>query len=623
MSFFNLHWVPRMFLFSGLLYVSITNSNCQPLNGSYTVGDVNADYTTLTSVVNDLNSEGIDGPVVINILPGVYNEQVMIFDINGTSSNNTITFQSSTLDSSSVEIYFFITNLNMNYVINVNGADHIKFRHLTIESDGTSGKRGVVIKNGSNSVSFSNNRFISNTTSTYLNNEMFYMYENNNNNLLIENNLFKNGGQAICLGNPGNLNSSQNIQIRDNVFSGAGGGINLYYMRDVLFSGNKKTNSFDIKLDHCTGNTLFKQNEVYFGDPNSEIFFSYVNQNSIGSITVKNNCFDALANFYGSSNISFIHNTVNASRCVSFGNGSNYELLNNVFVSLDNEQSEIISILSNQLTEINSNNNIFYSLDDGYFNIIGVDKYDLDTWQDMTGNDQDSYFDFPTLVSDTNFRSNNSLSLNESAIPIASVNVDIDGDLRDPSTPDLGADEFEIDSATFHNLELISITSPDTLICSEPDSLSISIINHSVFDIDSLVVMWWFYGELQDSSQYIIHIPSSDTANLFLDNLVFNERTVYEVTAQTFLPNGQVDNYYMDNRKSLNYFHLGVIKIRHNEDFYCQQDHELSVNVPSNCSILWSTGEITEKISVTSPGIYSVTVTDPWGCQSSDTITIN
>tara|TARA_B100000508_G_scaffold55003_3_gene42773 strand:+ start:157945 stop:159816 length:1872 start_codon:yes stop_codon:yes gene_type:complete len=613
----------RIFLIVVFAFTILFKSYSQPLNGTYTIGNASADYTTLTAAVDDLNNEGVNGPVVMNILPGTYNEQIMLYEINGASSTNTITFQSSTLDSSSVKLFYFITNNNMNYVIRLNGTDYIKFRHMTIESDGVQSLRGIFINNGATNVSFSNNHFIANTTSTNLNKEFFYMNENNNNDLIIENNVFESGGKTICLGNQGNLNSSQNIQIKNNEFKNGGGGIYLYYLKDVVFSGNTKTNSKSIYVDYCSGNTLFSQNDIYFSYPNSEIRFDHVNENSLGSFTIKNNCINGTSRFLSCSDVYFVNNTIQAVNCLYFGGGSNYELLNNVFLSLDNEQSEIIRASIFQVSEINSNHNLFYSLDDGYFSIIGHYKYDLETWRDSTGNDINSLFDLPTLISNQDFRSNNSLALNENAIPLPSVNVDIDGDLRDPLTPDLGADEFEIDSSTYHNLELLSISSPDTSVCSEPDSLSISIINHSVFDIDSLVVMWWLYDELQDSSHYVINIPSSDTVNLFLENLVFNERTLYEIHVQTFLPNGEVDNYNYDNRKTLNYFHLGLIQIHQIEDIYCQQDHILFVNPPPNCTVIWSTGETTEKISVSSPGVYNVTVTDPWGCSSSESITIN
>jgi pectin methylesterase-like acyl-CoA thioesterase len=63
------------------------------LNGTYTIGGLNPNYSTLTSAVNSLISNGINGPVVFNIRNGVYQERVTIPQITGANSLNTITIR--------------------------------------------------------------------------------------------------------------------------------------------------------------------------------------------------------------------------------------------------------------------------------------------------------------------------------------------------------------------------------------------------------------------------------------------------------------------------------------------------------------------------------------------------
>ena len=126
-----------------------------PLNGSYTIGS-DANYPTLNAAVDSLVSNGINGPVLFNIKNGNYNEQIIIPEIDGSSSNNTITFQSESNDSTQVIIYY-PGDYNNNYIVRLNGADHIIFRKLTLEVTSTDFGRVFVLDSSAN-----HNRFESN-----------------------------------------------------------------------------------------------------------------------------------------------------------------------------------------------------------------------------------------------------------------------------------------------------------------------------------------------------------------------------------------------------------------------------------------------------------------------------
>ncbi len=73
---------------------------CQ-LSGSYTIGDGQT-YVDVSAAISDLQNEGVSGPVVFNIIPGTYAVHVTMNQVPGGSETNTITFQSSTQDSSDV-----------------------------------------------------------------------------------------------------------------------------------------------------------------------------------------------------------------------------------------------------------------------------------------------------------------------------------------------------------------------------------------------------------------------------------------------------------------------------------------------------------------------------------------
>ncbi|MBK7407288.1 MAG: hypothetical protein IPJ40_03870 [Saprospirales bacterium] len=86
------------------------------LNGTYTIGGANPDYATIAAAVSALNQSGVNGPVVFNIRDGSYVEQATMNAIPGSSTANTVTFQSESGDSSAVVWEWGSGNLGANYV---------------------------------------------------------------------------------------------------------------------------------------------------------------------------------------------------------------------------------------------------------------------------------------------------------------------------------------------------------------------------------------------------------------------------------------------------------------------------------------------------------------------------
>jgi len=81
---------------------------------------------------------GINGPVIFNVDPasGPYTEQLIMNPVPGASSTNTVTF-----NGNGRVLQFNSTNTNERAVIKLNGADHITFDNLTIDSRGKFNRR--------------------------------------------------------------------------------------------------------------------------------------------------------------------------------------------------------------------------------------------------------------------------------------------------------------------------------------------------------------------------------------------------------------------------------------------------------------------------------------------------
>jgi hypothetical protein len=115
-------------------------------------------------------------------------------------------------------------------------------------------------------------------------------------------------------------------------------------------------------------------------------------------------------------------------------------------------------------------NNYFPSGPYGFFGYSGSgDVSTLTAWRIATGQDVNSITANPNFFTDINLHTF-SASVNNIAQPLAEVPDDIDGDLRHPTTPDMGADEFDPvakDAAVVAGLSPLSgcgLTSTETII---------------------------------------------------------------------------------------------------------------------------------------------------------------
>jgi PKD repeat protein len=119
------------------------------LSGTYTIGGINPDFPTLKDAVRGLKSDyGIGGPVEFNLRNGIYNEQISLDSITGTSPANTVLFKSENNDQSLVTITYAPSSaiaILDNYTLEVKNSNYISFKHLTIKSAGTANANAFVI----------------------------------------------------------------------------------------------------------------------------------------------------------------------------------------------------------------------------------------------------------------------------------------------------------------------------------------------------------------------------------------------------------------------------------------------------------------------------------------------
>ncbi|OYU97751.1 MAG: hypothetical protein CFE21_05535 [Bacteroidetes bacterium B1(2017)] len=102
----------------------------QPLSGSYTVGS-GGNYGTISAALAALNTNGVSGPVTMNILPGTYTTTtaISIGTYAGVDATNTLTF-----DGGSAATTTISGSISTSAILVVNQAKYVTVKNLTISN---------------------------------------------------------------------------------------------------------------------------------------------------------------------------------------------------------------------------------------------------------------------------------------------------------------------------------------------------------------------------------------------------------------------------------------------------------------------------------------------------------
>lgn len=141
---------------SVLIAAAPSGLNAQPMHGEYSLGE-GGDFATFNAAVAALVELGIDGPVIFNVEPGTYLEKVTVPEIEGTSESNTVTFAGTDGAPDDVvltcDVYDGYTHYNSDYekttgTLNIDGADFITFRNITVSTQENGPINVIVLRNG-------------------------------------------------------------------------------------------------------------------------------------------------------------------------------------------------------------------------------------------------------------------------------------------------------------------------------------------------------------------------------------------------------------------------------------------------------------------------------------------
>jgi parallel beta-helix repeat protein len=633
----------------------LANENMiQPaLAGTLTIGGSTPNYATFTAAVSALNSQGVTGPVVFQVRAGTYNEQISISQFSGSSATNTVTFQSQNNDSTSVTLTYPSSASNTNnYTLQLNGADYVFFKQITIQRSGTANNAIVVdITNGALHDKIMNNRIIGAVaSSSSLNNALISSSNStlaSDNYTTFSNNVLQNGSYGIYYPGQSSTTLEQGNIVSGNTFSNQYSyGIYFAYQNSPIITANTITSSSadttyaGIWVFYCDNSLTITSNKILLGSVGTGVYI----HNSDGASNLPGltaNNFIAIAGslaskgiyIYLSSTQNIFYNSVNIYNSNSSSKAlyvkgltaSNLDIRDNVFASIGGGYAYYVD--QNAVTSAISQSNYNDLFTTGSF--VGCwgnsgNQTTLANWKTASGRDNNSISAIPAFTSNTNLHSSSGM-LNAHGISLSStltpVTTDIDGQTRNTLTPDIGADEFNIE-----DLGVISIVGPGNGCMNDSGLLQIHIKNFSAYTfIGSIPVYYKVNGGSQVTGNTgSVTINSGDSISYtFLTPVFYTVVGNNTVEAATSFV-GDV-NQTNDVHSGYSFTVYPPVQANAGTDQYICSGDSVTLTAQGGSVYLWSTFATTPVITVTpvNTTTFIVTVSSANGCSDVDTVLVN
>ena len=246
----------KFFIYLMFCIFSIFPAHSQ-LSGTKTIDPSGGDYASFTAAINALVTQGVNGPVILNVASGTYTEQVRIREIPGASNVNTITIQSASSDSSSVILTYSSTLVYTNWTLRIDSTDYLTIRKITIQASGASYARCIDINGNATNVTIENCRIIGyNTTSSDTKYSLLFCILDPTDKITIQKNLFVNGSYGIYFSGPSTSVLATGTSINNNVFKDQSQfGIWLRHLNAPLVNHNtietRNVSATGIQMEYC------------------------------------------------------------------------------------------------------------------------------------------------------------------------------------------------------------------------------------------------------------------------------------------------------------------------------------------------------------------------------------
>ncbi len=479
------------------------------LAGLYTIGGSNPDFSDFSAAVQAMNQAGVSAAVTFLVRSGTYHEQISIPEFAGSSCQTPILFRSESDDSSQVILTYDSQDFFQNYVLQLKGADGITFRSMTIKATDSLfylNNRLVDIREGASCNTFDKVHFWGvPTTSPGWTEALVYANEGSllDSNNSFQNSIFDYGSIGICIsglnltyyekGNAVLHNSFRNQYFQAIYFESQDGllikgndisSLNAYSSNFSGINGSFSSGAFRIEkndIQAATGYGLYLYVASGSSGSKAQIVNNFI---SVGGTTTAYGIFVSSSDY-----LDILHNSVHVYSTDSLNGraffnpsfSTDHRISNNIFAN--SGRGYAIYLLRPTYADADHNDLFSNGLKLGYYN--GFDHANITSWINATQEDSNSVSIYPDFVSDTDLHVQ-TIAMEGLASPLAQVTEDIDGDIRNLTAPDMGADEFTIQP---NDVGIVQILSPKTACnLGSADSVRVRIQNfdnvpHTAFNV--------------------------------------------------------------------------------------------------------------------------------------------
>jgi CARDB/Periplasmic copper-binding protein (NosD)/Right handed beta helix region/Bacterial pre-peptidase C-terminal domain len=420
------------------------NTALTPMAGSYTVGG-GGTYATITAAVNDVVTRGLAGPVSLLLATGTYNESVYIPTLTGSSVTNRLRIVSQSGNAGDVTWTGPATsNSGTDSPVRLDGASNVDVDSLTVTGSASGGSTTALVWMYNTALGDRFRGCIMNAT--LFGRNAIRAPSNDADGLQVLGCQVTVGNSGIGIYSFGG--TSNNVVIQGCTFNLASNALGLYLTSvntGVVIQGNTMTGGAPaITMNPASGATI-RGNKI-----------STTSSNAVSLTALSNNCLVAnnfiqssgtpvqIFNLNAAGALSFVYNSLNGGSANDVlaltGNSANaITLKDNILASAGNGIPLTCSTTGTILASPDYND--FFTGGATLVKIASTLYPTLAAYRTATGFETHGVNVNPSYVSTTDLHTA-APGLDGAATPIANVLDDIDGQLRNATTPDIGADEF-------------------------------------------------------------------------------------------------------------------------------------------------------------------------------------
>lgn len=537
-----------IFLFVGAFYCQLIYAQTV-----YTIGGSNPDFATINAANSFLQSTTLTETLIFSIRDGVYEENLMLDEINGASATNRVIFRGESGDRTQVIIGR--TNPENNQTaIKIEGTDFLSFEHLTIQTAPSASYHfAVSVEGNAESIVFDDVVIQSIGGTQYTVRDLVQIYPLNSEytEVTIRNSLLNGGSTAVAIynGNTGNdLLTIENTQIiAHEIGIRSTATVILEIINNHIAPPiEEPTGTFiPIVLEGNTRLADIRQNNLFSTDGSAISIYSQYGR--VEKVNIENNYIQLLnKDYFGRQNLivvshtdvlNIIHNTLRSNM-----NGTNDRYLNlsakevKVLNNLAIEEGfgSFILLDSNELINATIDYNNFYGSSAIW---TSNNNHSLSQWQATTGYDTHStthqvYFTNATTFEQFDTR------LNNAGQAIMEVNTDIRGNARHSSTPDIGAfeyDPFLVDAG------ILNLTLPDRPFNAGSYPITVDLRNFGSEPLTMATITYSINNNTPQTVQWIGSLASNTSTTVTLPDVNFQANQPNEIIVEVEMPNGTTD----------------------------------------------------------------------------------